>query len=73
VPTQYTLADSGQLVVLCILDLTEEAAPPADAMSNLSLETPPLHGFEDGAPSHPAPVSVVIADGNLYLPTDYSR
>ncbi|MBB5296619.1 hypothetical protein E5F05_10690 [Deinococcus metallilatus] len=72
-PTQYTSAGGGQLGVLCILDLTEKKTPPANAMSNLTLEAPVLHGFEDQPAAFPTRIAVVFVDGNLRLPSSYSR
>jgi hypothetical protein len=70
-PTQYA-ASSIPLGITCILDMTEKTNPPANIANNITLETPTLHGFENGTPNYPTKVAVVIIDGNLKLPSDYS-
>jgi len=71
-PTQYTSGGGSQLGILCILDLTEKHDPPANPQSNITLETPQLHGFAESEPSYPTKVGVVIIDGNLRFPSSYS-
>jgi hypothetical protein len=71
-PTQYSSAGGAQLGILCILDLTEKHRPPANPQSQITLESPHLHGFGDNAP-FPTKIAVVFIDGNLRLPSSYSR
>lgn len=72
-PTQYSSAGGTQLGILCILDLTEKCKPPANPKNNVTLETPSVHGFPDGNAPFPIKIAVVIIDGNLRLPSSYSR
>jgi len=70
-PAQYTSA-SIPLGITCILDMTEKKHAPANIANNITLETPTLHGFESQAPAYPLKIAVVIIDGNLKVPSDYS-
>lgn len=71
-PAQYS-ATATPLSIVCILDMTEKDAPPANFANNITLEAPSQHGFAEGAtPAFPARVAVVIVDGNTKLPSDYS-
>lgn len=71
-PAQYSSAGGAQLGIVCILDLTEKNNPPANPQNNITLETPQLHGFEGREAQYPTKLAVVIIDGNLKLPSDYS-
>jgi hypothetical protein len=71
-PTQYSSAGGAQLGILCILDLTEKDKPPANSQNQITLETPEVHGF-DSTPNFPTRIAVVVIDGNLRLPSSYSR
>jgi hypothetical protein len=71
-PTQYSSASGSQLGIVCILDQTDKNEPPASPQNNIIVTTPPVHGFEDSAPPFPTKMTVVIIDGNLRLPSDYS-
>jgi hypothetical protein len=70
-PSQYNVA-SIPLSVTCILDMTEKDNVPANVANELSLETPPLHGFNTEAPLYASKVGVVIINGNLNSPSSYS-
>jgi hypothetical protein len=72
-PTQYSSANGAQLGVLCILDLTPKERPPANPRNNILLKTPSVHGFPEGSPPYPTKIAAVIIDGNLRLPSSYSR
>jgi hypothetical protein len=72
-PTQYSSAGGAQLGILCILDLTEKHSPPASPQNQITLETPALHGFEESNAPFPTKAAVVVIDGNLRLPSSYSR
>lgn len=72
-PTQYSSASGSQLGIVCVLDQTDKNEPPASPQNNIIVTTPPVHGFEDSAPSFPTKMTVVIIDGNLRLPSDYSQ
>jgi hypothetical protein len=60
------------LSIACILDMTEKDHTPANIANNITLETPRLHGFEDTTPQYPSKVAVIIIDGNIKSPSDYS-
>lgn len=70
-PSQYT-AHSVPLSFTCILDMTEKQNPPANIANNITLEVPALHGFEAVQPLYPSKVVVIIIDGNIRSPSDYS-
>jgi hypothetical protein len=72
-PVQYSSAAGAQLGILCILDLTKKQNPPGSPKNNLSLHTPAIHGFESGSSKFESKVAVVIIDGNLRLPSSYSK
>ena len=72
-PTQYASGSGAQLGILCILDLTEKRNPPANPQSQISLETPAVHGFPDGDAPFPTKIAAIIRDGDLQLPSSYSR
>ena len=71
-PTQYT-APSIPVGITCILDMTEKTHPPSNIANNITLETPTVHGFENIPPAYPTKIAVVIIDGNLKLPSGYSK
>jgi hypothetical protein len=69
--SQYT-SSSVPLAITCILDMTEKEYPPSNIANNITLETPTVHGFEHSSPTYPTKIAVVIIDGNLKRPSDYS-
>ena len=71
--TQYSSADGAQLGILCILDLTTKELPSATPKNQISLETPPLHGFPNNSAPFPTKIAALFVDGNLKLPSEYSR
>lgn len=70
-PAQYG-SHAIPLSIACILDMTEKDRPPANIANNITLETPLLHGFEGAPPPYPSKVAVIIIDGNIKSPSDYS-
>jgi hypothetical protein len=72
-PTQYSSANGAQLGILCILDLTPKERPPANPKNNILLKTPKVHGFAEGTPPYPTKIAAVIIEGNLRLPSSYSK
>ncbi|WBX99466.1 hypothetical protein [Chryseobacterium gambrini] len=72
-PIAYSSGNIKQLSILCILDLTEKKNPPANPLNNISLISPPVHGFEDSELAYPSKVAVIIIDGNIKKPSDYSK
>jgi hypothetical protein len=69
-PTQYASTGGRQLSILCILDVTEKAAPIGVLANGIGLMRPKLAGLDD--PEYPALVGVVIVPGGLPLPSDWS-
>ena len=60
-----------QLSILCILDITERAAPIGVLANHIGLFRPVLGGMED--PSYPSSlVGVIIVSGGLPLPSDWA-
>lgn len=72
-PTQYASGASSQVALLAILDLSPKDAPPAVLPNSIILGKPPLHGFDVTPPLYETRVGVVVIDGNLKNPSDYSR
>jgi hypothetical protein len=72
-PSQYSAAGGAQLGILCVLDLTDKRKPPANPRNQITLETPPVHGFDSAGTQYPTKVATIIIDGNLRLPSSYSR
>lgn len=72
-PVQYSSAGGARLGVLCILDMTEKRLPPANPQNNITLEAAPVHGFPPGNAPYDTKIATVIIDGNLRLPSSYSR
>ncbi|MGH7497140.1 MAG: hypothetical protein ACREOO_32720 [bacterium] len=70
-PAQYTIT-SIPLSITCILDMTEKENPPSNIANNISLETPIMHGFETTSPQYPSKIAVIIIDGNIKSPSEYS-
>ena len=70
-PCQYTIA-SIPLSIICILDMTEKEKVPGIVANDLSLESPPVHGYGSEPPPYPSKVAVVIIEGNLRSPSIYS-
>jgi hypothetical protein len=71
-PAQYA-APSIPLGIVCILDITEKIHPPSNIANNITLESPTVHGFENSPPVYPTKIAIVIIDGNLKLPSEYSK
>jgi hypothetical protein len=70
-PCQYTIS-SIPLSITCILDMTEKEDVPPNVANDLSLESPPVHGYAPEPPPYPSRVVVVIIEGNLRSPSSYS-
>jgi hypothetical protein len=72
-PVAYASGNTRQLSILCILDLTLKKRPPAPPQNNVFLLTPELHGYEESQPDFPSRTVLIVIDGNLRNPSDYSR
>ena len=69
----YAAANTRQLSIVCVLDLTRKTAPPAPPQNSVLLYTPILHGFEQDTPAHDARQVLVVIEGNTRKPSAYSR
>jgi hypothetical protein len=69
-PAQYAAGAGRQLSILCILDVTDRAAPVGVLANNIGVLRPALAGMED--PSYPTLVGVIVASGGLPLPSDWA-
>jgi len=72
-PVAYASSNTKQLAILCILDLTEKALPPAPPQNSVKLLTPQMHGFESIDLDYPTKVVMIVIDGNTKKPSDYSK
>lgn len=72
-PVAYSSGNINQVSILCILDLTVKVNPPANPLNNISIISPPIHGFDDNDLPYPSKVAVIIIDGNTKKPSDYSK
>jgi hypothetical protein len=70
-PTQYGIGRGSQLSVLVILDHTPKASPPGVLENYMGWLKPKLHGRDD--PKYPSLVGVLIINGNLPVPSTWSR
>lgn len=69
-PAQYAAGAGRQLSILCILDISERAAPVGVLANGIGLLRPALAGLED--PDYPALVGVIIVSGGLPLPSAWA-
>ncbi len=72
-PVQYASGSGAQLSILCVLDLSPKVNPPAPPQNSVKLLDPLVHGFAKGKCPYPVRVAAVVIDGNLQLPSSYSR
>jgi hypothetical protein len=69
--THYASAGQRQLSIMVILDMTAKETPPGVLANSIGWLIPKLHGLDD--PAYPSRVAAVILNGNLPLPSDWSR
>jgi hypothetical protein len=69
--TQYASGGQRQLSIMVILDMTPKETPPGVLANTVGWLIPRLHGLDD--PAYPSRVGVVIVNGNLPLPSEWSR
>lgn len=69
--TQYASGGQRQLSILVILDMTSKDEPPGVLANSVGIIEPKLHGLDD--PAYPSRVAVVIINGALPLPSDWSH
>jgi hypothetical protein len=72
-PVQYASGTGAQLSILCVLDLCPKVKPPAPPQNGVKLLEPKVHGYERGRSPFSVRVGAVVIDGNLKLPSSYSR
>ena len=70
-PTDYACDLGAQLSILVILETTAKQAPPGVLENYIGWMQPQLHGLVD--PRYPSLVGVIIINGNLPKPSDFSR
>lgn len=69
--TQYASADQRQLSILVVLDMTRKDAPPGVLSNTIGWLAPKLHALDE--PDHPSRTAVVVVNGNLPVPSAWSR
>jgi hypothetical protein len=70
-PTQYAAADGARLSILCILDMSPKERPVGTPENYLWQVRPALHGLDN--PEAPSLVTVLVVNGNLPSPSNWSR
>ena len=70
-PTDYAADTGSQLSILVVLDMTPKKTPPGALENYLGWMKPALIGRDN--PSFPSLVGVIIINGNLGVPSSYSR
>lgn len=72
-PVAYASANSKQVSILLILDLTVKESPIASSRNDIIVLTPKLHGFDSDTPPHESKLVAVIVNGNTPIPSSYSK
>jgi hypothetical protein len=70
-PADYASDTGSQLSILVVLDMTPKKTPPGVLENYLGWMKPALAGLDD--PRFPSLVGVIIINGNLPVPSGYSR
>jgi hypothetical protein len=70
-PADYACDTGSQLSILVVLDMTNKQSPPGVLENYLGWMKPALAGLDD--PRFPSLVGVIIINGNLRVPSGYSR
>ena len=70
-PTDYASDTGSQLSILVVLDMTPKQVPPGVLENYLGWMKPAVAGLDD--PRFPSLVGVIIINGNLLVPSGYSR
>jgi hypothetical protein len=70
-PVDYAADTGSQLSILVVLDMTDKQLPPGVLENYLDWMEPALIGLDD--PRYPSLVGVIIINGNLPVPSGYSR
>lgn len=70
-PTQYAAADGARLSVLVVLDMSQKVLPIGTPENYLFVLGPKQHGMTD--PNSPSVVVTLVINGNLPVPSSWSR
>jgi len=70
-PTDYAADTGSQLSILVVLDMTQKQTPPGVLENYLGWMRPAVAGLDNAR--YPSLVGVVIINGNLPVPSGYSR
>jgi hypothetical protein len=70
-PTQYAAADGVRLSILVILDMSPKVLPIGTPENYLFVLNPQQHGMTD--PHSPSVVVTLVVNGNLPVPSSWSR
>lgn len=70
-PTQYAAADGARLSILVVLDMSQKVLPIGTPENYLFLLGPKQHGMTD--PHSPSVVVTLVINGNLPVPSSWSR
>lgn len=70
-PADYAADTGSQLSILVVLDMSPKKTPPGVLENYLGWMKPALAGLDD--PRFPSLVGVIIINGNLGVPSGYSR
>jgi len=70
-PADYASDTGSQLSILVVLDMTPKKTPPGVLENYLGFMKPAVAGLDD--PRFPSLVGVIIINGNLPVPSGYSR
>jgi hypothetical protein len=70
-PTQYAAADGVRLSILVILDMSRKVLPIGTPENYLFVLHPQQHGMKD--PHSPSVVVTLVVNGNLPVPSSWSR
>ena len=70
---QYAGVEARQVSILLVLDLTSKEKPPGDIRNDIALVDVETHGGDDGTKAFPSKSFVFVVNGNMKIPSDYSR
>ena len=70
--TQYEGVEARQVSILLVLDLTQKDKPPGDLRNDVLLVDVPTHGGNDEDKKYPSKAFVIVMNGNIKSPSDYS-
>ena len=70
--TQYEGVEARQVAILLVLDLTPKISPPGDLRNDVLLVDIPTHGGEEADNKYPSKAFVLVINGNVKSPSEYS-